>query len=142
MVLQIKFFNGIKRLCLRYTEAVKTYITVHVVATNPVGEILILQRAEGRLNPGKWDVVTGYIQDRESAEEAALRELKEETNLKGIVSKTADPIWVDENETRWVDIAVLVKVKDISKLKIDRAESQSLRWIMPSDLVVAESPGI
>lgn len=45
-------------------------------------EHLIMQRAPDEIIfPGLWQMVTGYIEDGETAVEAALRELKEETNL-------------------------------------------------------------
>jgi dATP pyrophosphohydrolase len=45
-------------------------------------EYLLLRRASGDvLYPGIWQVVTGTVQQGESAIEAALRELKEETDL-------------------------------------------------------------
>ena len=69
----------------------KTFFGIHAVAINEKGEYLLLQRANHRKRPGEWNVVTGHVQDRESAEEAALRELKEETNLEGEILKTAEP---------------------------------------------------
>ena len=87
----------------------KTYVTVHAIAINKKGEALVLQRAKHRSSPDKWNCVTGYIQDRESAEEAALRELKEETNLVGKIIKTTEPFWVDSGKIRLVVITSLIK---------------------------------
>jgi len=67
----------------------KTYSTVHVIAQNKKGEILLLQRASHRSDPGTWNCITGYIQERESAEDTALRELVEETHLTGRLSEQA-----------------------------------------------------
>ena len=114
----------------------KTYVTVHAVATNDKGEYLILQRAGHRSSPGTWNWVTGYIRDRETAEEAALRELKEETNLEGKIKKTTKPFWIDSDGTRWVVIASLIKVDDISELKIDASESQNYKWIQGNDPII------
>src|SRR3990172_9780606 len=107
----------------------KTYITVHAVAVNNTNEYLVLQRANHRSNPGKWNCVTGYVKDREPAEEAALRELKEETNLSGEIIKTTEPFWVDNKRIRWVVISSLIRIKDTSEFKIDESESQSYKWI-------------
>ena len=116
----------------------KTYITIHSVVVNDVGEYLVLQRANHRSNPGSWNFITGYIQDRESAEEAALRELKEETNLEGEIVKTTNPFWIEEDNIRWVIIASLISMNDTSKLKIDEQESQSCRWIKVDDLLIKQ----
>ena len=120
----------------------KTFTTVHAVATNGRGEYLILQRADHRTNPGSWNVVTGYIHERESAEDAALRELKEETNLDGEIIKTTEPFWRDGDDVRWIMVSSLILVKNIDEMKIDPAESQSYKWIKPSDSIIEQSPGM
>ncbi len=120
----------------------KTYITVHAVAVNDRNEYLVLQRAAHRTGPGRWNCVTGYIKDRESAEEAALRELKEETNLTGEIIKTTEPFWVDDNAVRWVVVSSLIKVKEISFFKMDEDESQGYKWIKTSDPIVEQSRGL
>lgn len=120
----------------------KTYITVHALAVDKKGRCLILQRAKNRTSPGKWNCVTGYIQDRESAEEAALRELKEETNLTGKIIKTTKPFWLDGNKIRWVVISSLIKVENTSNLKIDKYESQNYRWISTNDKIIEKSRGL
>lgn len=120
----------------------ETFVTVHAVAANDVGEYLVLQRADHRSDPGLWNFATGFIQDRESAEKAALRELKEETNLEGEIIKTTEPFWVDTNDKRWVIVASLIKVSDTSQLKIDESESKAYKWIKPDDPIVSQSKGL
>ena len=45
-------------------------------------EVLLLRRAPGEmLYPGVWQIVTGSIDEGESAVQAMLREMKEETGL-------------------------------------------------------------
>ena len=64
---------------------VSNTVQVHVASKNEVtGEFnfLVLKRSEGELlYPSIWQVVTGCIDTGETALEAALRELKEETSL-------------------------------------------------------------
>jgi dATP pyrophosphohydrolase len=45
-------------------------------------EFLLLKRAPGEIYPGVWQMVSGRIEEGETAAQAALRELKEETGLK------------------------------------------------------------
>lgn len=120
----------------------KTFFTVHAVVINRSGEYLILQRANHRTNPGSWNVITGHVQERESAEDAALRELKEETNLEGETIETTEPFWVDTEDKRWVVVSSLIKVKDVDSLKIDPNESSDYRWIKSNDPIVNVSRGI
>lgn len=115
---------------------------MHAVATNKKGEYLILQRAPHRSSPRSWNVVTGYIQEREPAEDAALRELKEETNLGGKIIKTTEPFWHDDGEKRFVIITSLIKINNPNDLVIDLQESSSHRWIKSDDPIVQSSPGM
>ncbi len=115
-----------------------TYITVHAIAQNNEGKYLILQRAVHRSNPNTWNWITGYIRDRESAEEAALRELREETNLTGEIAKTTVPYWVDSENTRWLVIASLIIVNNTDTLSIDKSESQNYQWINSKSKLVEE----
>jgi 8-oxo-dGTP diphosphatase len=116
----------------------KTYTTVHAVAQNSEGKFLILQRAPHRTNPGKWNFITGYIQERESAEDAALRELKEETNLEGEIIKTTEPWWRDHEGKRFIIVTSLIKVSNEKDLQVDPGESQAHEWISTSDNIVKE----
>lgn len=64
--------------------------TVKEVNGKPTLHILLIKRsstnAEGRPNieGGKWAVPGGFVDENESADQAAERELEEETSLTGI----------------------------------------------------------
>ena len=51
-------------------------------------EFLLMKRAENQFYPGLWQMVTGKKETNEKAYEAALREIKEETDL------TPEKLWV------------------------------------------------
>jgi 8-oxo-dGTP diphosphatase len=61
----------------------KTYIiSVYAVLRNEKSEILLLRRSENsHSNPGKWDLPGGKLNRREPLEEAAVREVWEETGI-------------------------------------------------------------
>lgn len=61
-----------------------TMIQIHVARrTRDKVEYLIIKRSDGEdIYPGIWQVVTGMIEPDESAQEAAFRELHEETGLR------------------------------------------------------------
>lgn len=53
-----------------------------VVVTNPNGEILLLRRGvNAPWMPGKWNLPGGVINEGETAEKAAVREVLEEANI-------------------------------------------------------------
>ena len=58
----------------------QTLITVHALIQYE-DKYIVLKRAAHRSNPGYWNCVTGHIKEHESAEEAVIREVKEETGI-------------------------------------------------------------
>ena len=58
------------------------YVSVLVVRPSAAGhELLLGRRAEGRYMGGTWQLITGGIEPRETAWQAAVREVREETGL-------------------------------------------------------------
>jgi ADP-ribose pyrophosphatase YjhB (NUDIX family) len=119
----------------------KTYCTVHVIATHN-NKFLVLQRAKDRSHPGSWNCITGFIEEREAAEDAAPRELKEERNLEGKLIRTAEPYWKDSPEKRWIVVPSLVEVDNVGDLDIDEIESQDYKWIEYDDEIVKDSEAL
>jgi len=119
----------------------RTLVTMHALIVHK-DKYLVLQRADNRFNPRYWNCVTGHIKEHESAEETALREVKEETNLDGEIVKTAEPLIHFTKDQRWVILAYLINVNDISNLKIDINESQAYKWIEIDDEMVKEYKGL
>ena len=57
-------------------------VDVYVIAPQPAGwEVLTLQRAQHTRCPTAWETVHGRIEPGESPEQAAVREVREETGL-------------------------------------------------------------
>jgi len=119
----------------------RTLVTMHALIVHK-DKYLVLQRADNRSNPRYWNCVTGHIKEHESAEETALREVKEETNLDGEIVKTAEPLIHFTKDQRWIILAYLINVNDISNLKIDTNESQAYKWIEIDDEMVKEYKGL
>lgn len=58
-------------------------LAVRVLLTDQDGKVLILKRStESKTNPGKWELPGGKVNQEESFDQALVREVYEETNLK------------------------------------------------------------
>jgi 8-oxo-dGTP pyrophosphatase MutT (NUDIX family) len=121
---------------------IQTYFTVMAVVRNKGGKFLITQRAKERSNPGLWNHITGFAEEKKSAEDAALRELMEESNLEGKLIRSSEPFWRDFGEKRWIVVASLIEVEDISNLKLDELELQAYDWIDLEDKKISYSIGM
>ena len=90
---------------------------------------MIVKRSENRSKfPEKWGFPAGRTEkDIESYEDAALRELREETDLSGEVLRTGDPFSFEENGVLFTvkPFLVLVKSSEVSLSK----ENNDYKWI-------------
>lgn len=58
-------------------------LAVRVLLSDQDGKVLILKRStESKTNPGKWELPGGKVNQEESFDQALIREVYEETNLK------------------------------------------------------------
>ena len=110
-----------------------TYVTVIGVVKldddRNDGCILLLKRnAQRRTSPNKWQTPSGFMKEGESAEEAVLREVKEETALEGTIKKSGSAFEVVDEWARWIIVPFLILVKS-DKVVIDTKEHSEFRWI-------------
>lgn len=114
-------------------KEVKTYATVIGVVQNG-GKILLLKRTSTRhTSSNKWQPVSGYLGEREAAEEAVLREVKEETGLAGTIIRAGKIFEVTDDWGHWVVIPFLVKVES-KKVQFDPREHSEVIWIKPDEI--------
>lgn len=96
--------------------------------------ILLLKRnAQRRTSPNKWQTPSGFINEGESAEEAVLREVKEETALDGTIKKSGSVFEVVDEWARWIIVPFLILVKS-DKVVIDTKEHSEFRWVKVNDV--------
>ena len=63
---------------------------VALAAVEKDGEFLFVKRSEENSSPGRWGFVSGGIETGENPKDAAVRELREETDLKAEPVETGD----------------------------------------------------
>ena len=96
--------------------------------------ILLLKRnGQRRTSPNKWQTPSGFINEGESAEEAVLREVKEETGLDGTIKKSGSAFEVLDEWARWIIVPFLILVKS-DKVVIDTREHSEFRWVKVNEV--------
>lgn len=116
-----------------------------MVAAVPRGEdgkVLILKRSELMgTNAEKWEFVSGRVKDTETAEEAAHRELRQETGMEGETIRTAESFTIEADEVKFRVNPVLVEVKE-GKPELS-FEHDEFRWLKPEEVLELETvPGV
>ncbi len=107
------------------------------VVKNTKGQVLISLRDESLHQGGLWEFPGGKIETNETAEQALVRELKEELAIK--VTAATHLITVKH---QYPDIAVLLNVFLVENYTDDAksCEGQAFKWINPIDLKDYEFP--
>jgi mutator protein MutT len=110
----------------------KTYaVAVGVVKFRE--KILILKRKKSKkFFPSLWEFPGGFIKEKELVEETVLREVREETGLKGKITKSGKVFETKGNKRRWVVFPFLISVRS-NKVKISREHSE-YKWIKPKEI--------
>lgn len=96
-------------------------------------QVLVLRRAAGTRCPGSWEVVHGKVNEGESLEAAARRELLEETGLtaEALYSVTMHPFYVVPRQT--VQIAAVFAAIVQGDAPVVRAEEHDKHgWVTVS----------
>ena len=97
-------------------------------------KVLLLRRSEKMKNsPNKWCFVTGIVRKGETLEKAVLREIKEETGLKGNIVGSGKAFEVNDKWGDWLINPFLVSVTK-SKVELDQTENIIFEWILPQEI--------
>jgi len=105
------------------------------------GKILIMKRSQ-RVGTykGKWGAVAGYVEENETPEQTARKEILEETGIKDVelVKQAESYEFYDKNfDVVWVIHPFRFRTKE-KVVKIDW-EHEEAKWIDPEDLVKFET---
>ena len=111
-----------------------TYVAVIGIVILDDNHILLLKRSpQRRTSPNKWQTPSGFLKEGESAEEAVLREVEEETLLDGIITKSGKSFEILDEWARWIIIPFLVAVES-DKVVIDTSEHSQFKWIRVNEI--------
>jgi tRNA nucleotidyltransferase (CCA-adding enzyme) len=92
-----------------------------VVVVNKDEKLLVIRRSEQSTDTGRWESPVGHRDSGETAREAALREVKEETGL----SVTLFPESFDRTNPDGKKIAIFMGKADTEDVKLDPKEHDS-----------------
>lgn len=114
-------------------------LLVSVMTVNSSGEILVTRRAPEKKYAGRWEVTGGCVQAGESAEQGALRELREET---GICAVPAELQHCGSAERAGYIHEFFLVHKDVplEEIRLQRGETDDACWVSPQRFLrMAES---
>lgn len=105
-----------------------------IVVRNPENEkILLMKRADSKkMMPGRWEFPGGGVEEDETPEEAALRELEEETGLEEEMSVRGESAEIDTVHGRLRIFPFLVETVE-GKIALSR-EHTDYKWISKDEL--------
>lgn len=97
--------------------------------------VLLIQRAHEPF-AGKWAFPGGFVDEKESAEEAALRELKEETGVENLSFQQLHTFSKPGRDPRgWVVSVAFVTRIEMNGLKFQAADDASAAdWVKVSEI--------
>jgi type II secretory ATPase GspE/PulE/Tfp pilus assembly ATPase PilB-like protein/8-oxo-dGTP pyrophosphatase MutT (NUDIX family) len=113
------------------TKIVPEVVEVYVIRHNGGDwRVLALQRAPDAKRPGSWETVYGKIDSGERPEDAAVRELNEETSLqvKALYNVTVNSFYLHAKRTIEMCIVFAAFVEDDAEVTIGE-EHQRYEWL-------------
>jgi dihydroneopterin triphosphate diphosphatase len=110
------------------TDVVVGVVDVYVI--RPSWHVLVLQRASNTRCPGSWETVHGHIEEGESPEAAAIREVKEETGLvvDRLYNVTVQPFYLHRYQSVQLAVVFAAFVAESVEVTLG-AEHQRAEWL-------------
>ena len=97
------------------------------------GRILIAKRPKNKYLGGLWEFPGGKLEDKEKAEDALIRELSEELNIKTWKSCLAPLTFSTHNYTEFNLLLLLFVCRKWDGIIIAN-EGQEIKWVYPGEL--------
>lgn len=111
----------------------KTYIIAAALVIYNNKYLIAKRSPNKKFSPDKWEFISGFIEEKESAEETILRELEEETSLKGKIIKSAAPYITEDNESRWIILPYLIETNS-ANFKRNEIDHSEIKWVTIEEL--------
>jgi dATP pyrophosphohydrolase len=108
-------------------------IDVYLVAPDSAGwRVLVLQRAPTTRCPMAWETVHGHIEAGEEPEEAAVREVREETGLavQRLYNVSVQPFYLHSSHTIEMAVVFAAFVQHSAPIKLSD-EHMKHEWLSP-----------
>jgi 8-oxo-dGTP pyrophosphatase MutT (NUDIX family) len=110
-------------------------LTARVLIFNPAGEILLMLRSNPTVLPGLWELPGGKLDAGESASEAAVREVLEESGLQ--ISVAGEPridedVWDGRDLHTYLFTAMVPSLRP--QLSLRAREHADAAWFAPDQL--------
>jgi ADP-ribose pyrophosphatase YjhB (NUDIX family) len=116
------------------SPATLRHVVLHAVVEKD-GALLLVRRAEGMLEGGKWGLPGGFLERDETLAQGTLRELREETGWEGevvaLLRVTSRPDRPHENRQ---NVAFDFLVAPLREVGEPDAESSAVAWVPIADL--------
>ncbi len=119
----------------------KVWLGVATIVENDIGQWLVVQKAYSGLK-GRWSLPAGFVQQGETVDMAAIREVKEETgidcSLVGLVGFRTGVIREDISD----NMAIFYCKAKEQPLTIQQGEIVDARWMSPEELKEDEKSSV
>lgn len=124
-------------------ERGKVWLGVAGLVENAAGDWLVVKKSYSGLK-GRWSLPAGFVQQGETADEAVVREVKEETGLdcvvKGLIGFRSGVIRQDVSDNMAIFLCQLVDGNQ--EIIMNEQELLDIRWLHAGHLVEDELSSI
>ncbi len=104
------------------------HIVVEIYTVTNHNEILVTRRAQKKLWPLRWEVTAGAIVKGETAEQGAIRELKEETGI-DVTESDLNLVFRYVYESEIYHCFVVFIDKDKTEIQLQEGETTAYRYL-------------
>lgn len=107
------------------------FVSVFVVCQTSSGPLYLIMKRCGKYLTGTWQMVTGKIEEGETAARAAFREVQEETGLTPLHLYSADAVetFYMQSENKIAFVPVFVAFVDSMEVRLSPTEHDAFEWV-------------